>query len=76
MRDIIPIEIEDAEKCLKEKIRTIEYYSYYHGTREEDVFYKAYLDIDGKTIKREEITCGEFMNVPSRPIKLTKGILL
>ena len=41
MRDIIPIEIEDAEKCLKEKIRTIEYYSYYHGPREEDVFYKA-----------------------------------
>tara|TARA_R100000664_G_scaffold26244_1_gene36417 strand:+ start:220 stop:450 length:231 start_codon:yes stop_codon:yes gene_type:complete len=76
MRDIIPIEIEDAEKCLKEKIRTIEYYSYYHGTREEDVFYKAYLDIDGKTIKRREITCEEFMNIPSRNIKLTKGILL
>ena len=50
-----PIEIEDAEKILKEKIRTIEFYSLYHGTREEDVFYKAYLDIDGKTIKRDEI---------------------
>ena len=45
---MIPIEIEDAEKILKEKIRTIEFYSLYHGTREEDVFYKAYLDIDGK----------------------------
>ena len=28
MRDIIPIEIEDIEKIEKEKIKSIEYYSY------------------------------------------------
>ena len=37
MRDVIPIEIEDNEKILKEKIKRIEHYYYYHGTRNEDV---------------------------------------
>ena len=75
MRDVIPIEIEDIEKIEKEKIKSIEYYSYTRGDEIEPTHFKAYLDIDGKTIKRDEITCEEFMNV-SKAIKITKGILL
>ena len=64
MRGIIPIEIEDAEKILKEKIRTIQYYSHYHGTREEDVFRRSFYDINGRCLKTEEITQEQYNSDP------------
>ena len=62
MRDVIPIEIEDIEKIEKEKIKSIEYYSYTRGDEIEPTHFKAYLDINGRTLKRVEIDHDEYMN--------------
>jgi hypothetical protein len=58
---IIPIEIEDIEKIEKEKIKSIEYYSYTRGDEIEPTNFKAYLDINGKTLKRVEISPDEYL---------------
>jgi len=53
-------DIDNMHKEDREKIKSIQYYTYYHGSRDEDVFFKAWYDWDGKCLKREEVHQNEF----------------
>ena len=61
---MIPIEIEDAEKFLKESVKRIVHDCYYHHGELETIFLRSFYDINGKCLKREKITQEEFYSDP------------
>jgi|TARA_R100001129_G_scaffold59595_1_gene40687 hypothetical protein len=61
---MIPIEIEDAEKFLKESVKKIEHDYYYHPEQLEPIFRRSFYDINGKCLKCEKITQEEYYSHP------------